>query len=70
MKAKDLVEWLDWALKNDLASGSAIDENGDWWVTEWEKTEDGITLIVGKYEEGKSDPVERKMYQLTVKEGR
>ena len=70
MKANDVVEWLNWALENDLASGSAIDEDGDWWIQEWEKTEEGITLLVGRYEGGKPEPVEKKMYQLNVKEGR
>lgn len=70
MKTTDVVEWLNWALENNLAEGSSIDENGDWWIQEWEKTVEGITLIVGRFEEGIDDPVEKKMYQLVIKEGR
>jgi hypothetical protein len=70
MKTTDVIEWLNWALENNLAEGAAIDENGDWWVQEWEKTKDGLTILIGKYEEGIDDPVEKKMYQLSIKEGR
>jgi hypothetical protein len=70
MKINDVVEWLNWALENNLAEGSSIDENGDWWVQEWEKTPNGLTIIVGQYKEGVADPVDKKMYQLTVKGGR